>query len=100
MILLYTTIGTEEDARKISTRLLEKKLIACANIFPIKCIYRWQEKITDEREVAMIIKTTEENVIMAKKEIEKIHPYDVPCILELPATANAAYARWITEQVS
>jgi len=34
-ILVYITHETENAAKKISDYLLNKKLIACANIFPI-----------------------------------------------------------------
>jgi len=58
--------------------LLNKKLIACANIFTINSIYRWQKKIVDDKEVVLLSKTLAKNWPKIKKEVLKIHPYELP----------------------
>ena len=60
-IFIYITNPTKDEAKMIAKHLLEKKLIACANIFPINSLYWWKDKIADENEFALIVKTTEEN---------------------------------------
>ena len=57
MKLLYVTLNNNEEARKIGRRLLEKKLANCVNFFPITCIYNYNNEITEEPEVVLIIKT-------------------------------------------
>ncbi|NOQ55699.1 MAG: divalent cation tolerance protein CutA [Nanohaloarchaea archaeon] len=32
---------------------------------------------------------------VVKSEIEKIHPYDVPCIMRIDVKANESYENWI-----
>ena len=32
-------------------------------------------------------------------EIERLHPYEVPCIMRFETRANAAYEQWIEESV-
>lgn len=54
-----------------------------------------EEKIVDSREVVSLFKTRKENWSLAKKEIERIHPYEVPCIIKLEAEANPEYEKWI-----
>lgn len=95
MVLMYITNPSKEGARKISKKLLEEKLIACANIFPIESIYLWEGKIAEEPEFVLIAKTTEENFGKAKALVEKIHPYDVPCVLKIPVEANERYLKWV-----
>ncbi len=92
MNLLYVPVKDDEEARKIAKHLLEKKLIACANFFPGKSMYLWENEIKEDTETFMIIKPLKEE---AKQEIEKLHSYDVPCILELPTKANKKYQEWI-----
>ncbi|PIN69730.1 hypothetical protein COV93_04350 [Candidatus Woesearchaeota archaeon CG11_big_fil_rev_8_21_14_0_20_43_8] len=38
MKIFYVTCSNEEEARKITDILLDGKLIACANVFPIKSL--------------------------------------------------------------
>ena len=96
---LYVTAGKESEATAIATILLRKKLIACANIFPINSLYRWKGRIRQEKEVVIILKTLSSKSLAVKKEIEKMHPYETPCITLIPVKPNKKYARWLQEQV-
>ncbi len=94
-IIIYTTNPDIKTARNIATTLIKKRLIACANFFPIKSIYRWKGKIENADEVVSILKTSKSNWNKVKSEIEKLHPYETPCIIKISASANALYQRWI-----
>ena len=61
MTLIYITCKDEEEAVKISKHLLEKRLIACSNMHPIRSMYWWQGKIQDEKEFVIIAKTVNKN---------------------------------------
>ena len=98
-IIIYVTHPSEEHANKISSHLIEKKMVACANIFSMKSGYWWQGNIENEDEYISILKTIRENFDKVKKEIEKIHDYDVPCIMKMDVEANDAYENWIRESV-
>jgi len=99
MVLAYIVCKDEPEAVRISKHLLRKKLIACANLFPIRSLYRWKGKIVDGREVAVLAKTAAQRFSSVQKEVEKIHSYEVPCVLKLPATANAVYERWVKREL-
>jgi len=98
IIFIYITNPTEKEAGKIARRLLQKRLIACANIFPIKSVYRWKGKIAQDKEFALIAKTLAKNYGKIKKEVEKIHPYEIPCIVKIAAAANPEYAAWLKKE--
>jgi len=100
MTIVYITCKDEKEAAKISKHLLEKKLIACSNMHPIRSMYWWKNKIVDEKETVIIAKTVEKNYNKIKKEVSKIHSYDVPCILKIEAEANESYDRWVKEEVN
>lgn len=68
MKIIYTTLNNNEDARKIGRAILEKKLANCVNFFPITCIYNYENEITEEPEIVLIIKTLEGKY----KEIEAV----------------------------
>ncbi len=96
-IYIYITNPTKENAKNIAKYLLKKKLIACANIFPIDSLYWWKNKIVDEKEIVLIAKTLEKNFEKVKKEVEKIHPYSIPCIVKIPVSCNQKYFKWLKD---
>ncbi|MBK7873804.1 MAG: divalent-cation tolerance protein CutA [Saprospiraceae bacterium] len=98
-IVIYITHSSEAEAKRVSDHLLQQKLVACANIFPINSAYWWQGQIQYEGEWVSIVKTTLENWEKVKFEVEKIHPYDVPCIMKIEVEANNAYEQWIRDEV-
>lgn len=100
IILLYVTHKNQEEAEKISNHLLEKRLIACTNFFPIKSSYWWKGGIETTDEIVTLFKTKEENYDVVTEAILAMHPYETPCILKLEADANESYATWIREEAS
>ena len=99
MALVYITCKDKKEAEKISMHLLKKRLIACANIFPIKSMYWWKNKILNDNENVIIAKTTDKNFKQLEKEVKKIHSYTIPCILRLNATANKEYETWLNKEI-
>ena len=99
MTLIYITCKDEQEAVKISKHLLDKRLIACSNMHPIRSMYFWEGKIQDDKEFVIIAKTKEKNYKAIKEEVKKMHSYDVPCILKIDAEANESYEKWVNEEV-
>ncbi len=98
--MVYITNPSKEEASKIAKHLLDKKLIACANIYDnVASIYPWEGKIAEETECILIAKTVEQNFNKVKQEVESIHSYSVPCIIKIPISANEKYAEWIKKEV-
>jgi periplasmic divalent cation tolerance protein len=95
---LYATAGNTREARKIAKHLVEEKLAACVNIFPIESTYRWEGKILHEKEVAMIIKTRRKLADHVIERVKELHSYEVPCIVTLGIErGNIDFLRWIDE---
>lgn len=96
--LIYITCGSEEEAETISTTLVEKKLIACANYFPIKSVYRWKSGIEKENEHLLLCKTQQKLFKKITDAVLKLHSYDVPAITMIPvAKGHDAYLDWVDE---
>jgi periplasmic divalent cation tolerance protein len=96
-ILIYVTYPNIEEVKKASTHLLERKLIACSNYFPINAASCWTGKVAECDEVVCIFKTKRENWKKVKEEIKKIHSYKVPCIIKIEVEANEEYEKWVNE---
>src|SRR3989338_326983 len=99
MTLIYIICRDEKEAAKISRHLLNKRLIACSNMFPIRSMYFSEGKIQDNKEFAIMAKTKGKNFEKIKQEVRKIHSYKMPCILKIDAEANEEYDRWVNKEV-
>ncbi|MBI2133740.1 divalent-cation tolerance protein CutA [Candidatus Woesearchaeota archaeon] len=99
MITLYITFKDENEAKKIAFNLMEKRLIACANIFPIKSVYRWKGSVTDTQEHAMMAKALRKNFHIIKEEVKAMHSYEIPCIVAYPiAEADEGFRKWVEDE--
>lgn len=98
MILVYVTCKDKKEAIKIARVLLQKKMIACANLFPMISISNWTKKIKDVKEYILILKTSK-NFNVIKREVGKIHSYKAPCILKIKVKANDKYDKWVRNEV-
>lgn len=93
--MLYTTHPDQDTARRIARQLLDRKLIACANLLQSTSIYTWQGDHKEEGETIAILKTSDDAVEKAVEAVKELHPYDVPCITKLPVTANKDFEDWV-----
>lgn len=98
-IFVYVINQTKKEAKKTAKYLLKKRLIACGNIFPINSLYWWEGKIIDDNEFVLIAKTTKANFEKVKKEVEKIHSYEIPCIVKIPVSSNKKYFDWLKKEI-
>jgi len=98
-IVVLVTTGSEEEAEKIARNLVEGQLAACVNIVsPIRSIYRWEGKVTDDKEWLLLIKTRESLFPQVEKRVKELHSYQVPEVVALPIVAGSqAYLRWVKE---
>jgi periplasmic divalent cation tolerance protein len=97
-ISIFVTVPNTKTADKINSCLLERKLVACVSIIPkIKSVYWWENKICKSNEQLLVMKAIKSNFNKIVKEIEKIHPYEVPEIVCIDITANKNYLSWIKE---
>ena len=95
MRILITSVAKKKEAKKLSKKLVKKGLAACVSGFSAKSIYLWQEKLCDEKEQILLIKTDVKFKKVAKF-IRKYHSYETPEILALkPTEVFKKYENWI-----
>ena len=79
--MIYVTVKNEKEGIDISKLVIEKKLAACANLFPkIQSIFQWENDIKIENEAVLIFKTSEKKYKDLEQFVLKIHSYETPCI--------------------
>ncbi len=91
------TSGSLDEARKIARRLVEEKLVACAQITPwIESIYIWNDQLETSQESKVVLKTTLDQYELVSKTIREHCSYEVPEILyHVIDGGNAAYLDWV-----
>lgn len=99
--LVYTTTANTDEARKIGRELVERRLVACANIVSkIGSIYWWKGEICEAEEALIFLKTTSERVEEVIKAIKELHSYQVPAIEAVEISKGEPdYLKWIEKEV-
>ncbi len=100
--LVLTTVGLKEAAEKLAQQLVDRRLAACVNIVgPIRSIYRWKDKVHNEQEYLLLIKTTSEHAVQLQAAFKALHPYDLPECVHLPIESGSEeYLAWLATEVS
>ncbi len=95
-IIIQTTCSNKIEAKSIAKNLIENKLAACIQMSEIESFYTWENKICNEKEILLSIKTKKENFKKIKSKIKELHSYDVPEIISLRIeNASKEYKKFI-----
>lgn len=98
-LIFYTTHPDEAAAKNFSEKILERRLAACANIFPIQSTYHWAGAQQSDDEWVALLKTAPELENAFENFARSLHGYEVPCLLRWEVRANSDYENWIRESV-
>ena len=99
--LTYITTKNEKEALTLANLAIQKNLAACGNIFPnMKSIYKWQNKLQNDNETLLILKTNSNKYPLLEKLILEKHSYEVPCILKIHISdGNKEYLKWVNDSL-
>lgn len=99
--VVFSTIGTREEAEQLARELLHARLVACVNIVgPMLSLYHWHGELQREEEYLLLMKTAESLEGALTTRLQELHPYEVPEVLVLPIAAGSpAYLAWIAESL-
>ncbi|MBN2384960.1 divalent-cation tolerance protein CutA [bacterium] len=94
---IMVTVPNNILATDIARALVQEKLAACVQILgPIRSFYRWQDKLCDDAELLVIIKTSLNKFEPIRDRIVTLHNYEVPEIIALPVIKGLdSYLGWI-----
>ena len=99
VLSLATTVGGEDDARRLASDLLEQRLAACVQIDRLESHYRWQGALCAEAEWRLTIKSTPDKLVALQAFLASEHPYDLPQVVWQVLEAAPAYAAWVRAEV-
>jgi len=99
--IIAVTCADKDAARKIARVLVERRLAACVQMFPIESVYLWQGKICEDDETALFIKSRAASFEKIQVAVRELHAYEVPEIIQIPITNGLPeYLKWIDDCVS
>ena len=98
----YITASNKKEAERIAKKLLNKKLIACANVISnVNSYFVWKNKVQNSKEIIICGKTTSKNQTKIIKAVKNIHSYAVPCIIFFDIkNGNKDFLKWIEQSVT
>ena len=100
-VVIVSTFPSKQSVTSIANKLVMKKLAACVNITKISSVYTWKGKVENQNEFLAFFKTTKKNQSNLKKELKKLHPYDVPEIAEINVESiNQPYMKWLVDSTN
>lgn len=96
-IVALVTATSKQEAARIGRALVKAELAACVNMLPgIRSIFRWEGKVSEGREVLLIVKSRSDLFGRLATEVKRLHSYQVPEVIAFPIVHGAAdYLAWI-----
>jgi periplasmic divalent cation tolerance protein len=100
VLVVYTTVATEEEAHRIAYEAVQRKLAACVQMEQIRSVYEWQGKVQSDPEFRLLFKTTRAAFEPLRDLICSLHSYQLPAIFAVPVVAGLAdYIHWVADCV-
>lgn len=101
-IQVQTSVASREEADRIATAVVERRLAACAQVIgPIASTYRWHGAVEQADEWLVVIKTRADAYDALETAIRELHSYETPEIIATPIVAGSHdYVQWIIESTT
>lgn len=99
--LLFLTCANSEEAQKIESALLEKRLVVCVKKTAVNSSFLFKGKIDHADEVMLVMDSVEEKFAAVEAEVQKLHSYDTFVLVSIPAIQTTTKVRnWIKEELN
>ena len=99
--MILTTVGSRDEAERISELLVLRRYAACVQISSINSTYRWEGEIHKDAEYLLLIKTKIDLYNQVESAILENHSYEVPEIIQIPVMQGFnGYLGWIDANTS
>jgi periplasmic divalent cation tolerance protein len=99
LLVVVTSVGTEDQALDIAHALIRNRQAACVNLMPnVHSIYRWKGRVCDDGEFLLLIKTRAREFEAVRETIQKLNTYELPEVLAYRVDdCSTAFAAWIAK---
>ena len=99
LIVVVTSVGTEDQALDLAHALIRNRQAACVNLVPnVHSIYRWKGRVCDDTEYLLLIKTRASEFEAVRGTIQQINTYELPEVLAYRVDESSdGFASWISK---
>jgi periplasmic divalent cation tolerance protein len=100
-ICVICSTAPPAQSAALAKSLLEKNLVACVNIMPVRSLYRWKGESCNDEEHLLIIKTRRGLADAVIRALKAEHPYEIPEIIVLPVISGyPSYLDWVYQETN
>ena len=101
-VIFFTTVENKKKAQSIGNHLVKNRLAACVNIISnIESIYHWKDKLHQDSEFLLMIKSDASKKENIQKIFDDYHPYDLPELIMITINdGSAEYLEWMDQNLS
>lgn len=97
---LWLTCKDKTEAKKITTKLLEKRLVVCVKQLPVAADYWWEGKIERAEEVLLAMESRVSFFDEVEAEVAKLHSYDTFVLEAIPIVKVSKKAHnWLAKEL-
>lgn len=101
MNLLLLTCANEKESLSIARALLEKKLIVCAKLIPVKSQFLWKNNLENAEEILLIMESHETKFEEVEETVKTLHSYEQFVLLSLPINQmSTGVDKWLKSEIA
>ncbi|MGK7923133.1 MAG: divalent-cation tolerance protein CutA [Trichodesmium sp.] len=98
--VVLVNVPSLDEGKAIANYLVEARLVACVNIFPVHSIYNWKGEVCSEDAYNLLIKTELDKFDTLESKLRELHSDEIPEIIALPIVSGyGPYLEWMAEQI-
>jgi periplasmic divalent cation tolerance protein len=100
MKIAFTNVPPDR-ADTIARTLVEERLVACINAYPVRSSYRWDGHLEVQTETTLMMKVGADAVGRLRTRLCELHPYELPefVVVDVDQTQSlSAYLAWVRQE--
>ena len=100
VVLALTTEADAQSAETLARALLERRLVGCVSLMPLRSLYHWQGALECAEEVQLLLKTSPQALPALQAAVAELHSYNTPEWLTWSVSSSDAYGGWLRSVLS
>ena len=89
-----------EEAKKLGGLIIEKKIAACVDFWPVSSCYNWEGSMKCLDQAMLLVTTFETKIEDVNEIISKNHTYSIPLIAGVDVRrVNSSYKEWMMQEI-
>ena len=95
---ITVTCSSAEEASRIMHVVVERRLAACGQTWPIRSCYRWAGQVVTDEEHVLLMKSVDVHFRAICEVVRELHSYELPSIVMIPLDGyGPGYLAWSLE---